>query len=216
MKTTGKTLFFAAAVLALFSCNKENSLKKGSVTDADGNEYTTVKFSGAEWTASNLKTTTYSDGTAIPNITEDEDWKNNDTAGAYCFFKNDPESPFSNGALYNWHAVNTGKLCPEGWHVATNSDWEDLAEHMGGEDVAGKKLLDGDFNATGGDTRESYGSFSPQPDNIFSYWWTATESSEDDAIGKRVHATNSSSFPELKTYSSLDKRKGMGVRCVKD
>ena len=24
------------------------------------------------------------------------------------------------GALYNWHAVKTGKLAPKGWHVPTD------------------------------------------------------------------------------------------------
>ena len=30
------------------------------------------------------------------------------------------------GALYNWYAVSTGKLCPVGWHVPTDDEWHQL------------------------------------------------------------------------------------------
>ena len=42
--------------------------------------------------------------------------------------------------LYNWYAVNTGKLCPEGWHVPTDDEWTILTDYLGGKSVAGGKL----------------------------------------------------------------------------
>jgi len=30
------------------------------------------------------------------------------------------------GLLYNWYAVNTGKLAPTGWHVPSDAEWETL------------------------------------------------------------------------------------------
>jgi uncharacterized protein (TIGR02145 family) len=36
------------------------------------------------------------------------------------------------GALYNWYAVNTGKLCPTGWHVPTFSEYRKAAIKTGG------------------------------------------------------------------------------------
>jgi uncharacterized protein (TIGR02145 family) len=44
------------------------------------------------------------------------------------------------GALYNWYAVETGKLCPSGWHVPTDAEWNDLRDTLGGTSVAGGKL----------------------------------------------------------------------------
>ena len=35
------------------------------------------------------------------------------------------------GALYNWYAVNTGKLAPEGWHVPTHDEWKKLNVALG-------------------------------------------------------------------------------------
>jgi len=44
------------------------------------------------------------------------------------------------GALSNWYAVNTGKLCPTGWHIPTDEEWYTLNDFLGGESVAGGKL----------------------------------------------------------------------------
>ena len=44
------------------------------------------------------------------------------------------------GALYNWYAVNTGKLCPTGWHVPTADEFTILLANLGGDQSAGGKL----------------------------------------------------------------------------
>jgi uncharacterized protein (TIGR02145 family) len=79
--------------------------------------------------AENLKVTHYNDGTEIPNLISDEDWikAGEEASGAYCYYNNDPKLGEVYGALYNWYAVNTGKLAPEGWHVPTNAEWRKLA-----------------------------------------------------------------------------------------
>jgi hypothetical protein len=47
----------------------------GTVTDADGNVYQTVKIGDQVWTTSSLRTTKYNDGTPIPNVTDDKEWQ---------------------------------------------------------------------------------------------------------------------------------------------
>jgi len=32
--------------------------------------------------------------------------------------------------LYNWYAVNTGKLAPTGWHVPTDAEWTTLENYL--------------------------------------------------------------------------------------
>ena len=54
-----------------------------SITDADGNVYTSVTIGTQEWMSENLRTTKYSDGTAIPNVTGNTEWYNLST-GAWC------------------------------------------------------------------------------------------------------------------------------------
>ena len=101
-----------------------------TMTDADGNTYDAVTIGTQVWITENLKTTKYNDGTAIANITDDTAWQN-DTNGAYSWYNNDAPA-FKNvyGALYNWYAVNTGKVCPVNWHVPTESDWTTLENYL--------------------------------------------------------------------------------------
>lgn len=95
------------------------------VTDADGNNYNFIQIGTQVWMTENLKTTKYNDGTSIPNITDNTAWNALSTP-AYCWYNNDIANKTVYGALYNWYAVNTGKLCPVGWHVATDPEWHTL------------------------------------------------------------------------------------------
>ncbi|MBN1337824.1 MAG: hypothetical protein JXA03_00795 [Bacteroidales bacterium] len=100
------------------------------ITDIDGNTYNTVLIGGQCWMKENLQTTTYRNGVAIPNVTTS--W-NNLSTGAYVWYENDPTWKDKYGALYNWYAVNdTRGLCPEGWHVPTESEWNVLTDFIGG------------------------------------------------------------------------------------
>ena len=88
----------------------------------------------------NLKVTRYNDGTNIPLVTDPETWSGQSTPG-FCWYENDKmtyKDPY--GALYNWYAVNSGNLCPSGWHVPSDYEWTTLTDYLGGLSVAGGKL----------------------------------------------------------------------------
>ena len=171
-----------------------------NVTDINGNVYHTVMIGNQVWMVENLKTTKYKDGTAIPNVTDNNAWSALSTP-AYCWYNNDAATYKSTyGALYNWYAVNTGKLAPAGWHVATDAEWTKLAENYRytfSVLPVGFRKDDGTF-----DYLEYHG-----------YWWTATanggtgiawgrdrEYDYDRALNK---------YDNTKTY-------GFSVLCVKD
>jgi uncharacterized protein (TIGR02145 family) len=100
------------------------------VNDIDGNVYKTVKIGTQTWMAENLKTTKYSDSTSISLAELDFIWAGL-TIPAYCWYNNDSiVSKNASGALYNWYAVNTNKLCPTGWHVPTDMEWEILWKYL--------------------------------------------------------------------------------------
>lgn len=100
-----------------------------TVKDADGNVYNTVKIGNQVWMVENLKTTKYNDDTSIPNVTDNDAWADLST-GAYCNYDNLESNVATYGRLYNWHAVNTGKLAPAGWHVPTDDDWTILENYL--------------------------------------------------------------------------------------
>jgi len=115
------------------SCGTENlpdGASAGTVKDKDGNTYHTVKIGTQIWMVENLKTTKYNDGSAIPVVTDNTAWANLST-GAYCNYNNDVSTGDKYGKLYNWYAVNTGKLAPTGWHVATIDEWLTLEDYVG-------------------------------------------------------------------------------------
>jgi uncharacterized protein (TIGR02145 family) len=124
------------------------------IYDLDGNAYAVIVIGDQEWIGSNLRTTKYSDGSAIPNITDGAAWYA-DRAGAYCWYANlalvlDPDDfKIVYGALYNHYVVTNikglvkftrnGSDSP-GWRIPFKSDFETLYNELGGASVAGGKL----------------------------------------------------------------------------
>jgi len=122
----------------IWSCKEEDD-GTGNLS-YNGYNYKTVKIGSQWWFAENLQTTQYNDGTSISNVTDWFAWRTL-TTDAYCWYNNDAAT-YRNlyGALYNWYAVKTGKLCPSGWHVPSNDEWTILSDYLGGGNVAGGKL----------------------------------------------------------------------------
>jgi uncharacterized protein (TIGR02145 family) len=140
--STKRSLYAAAmGVLEIFMlivgvfCNNGNPVggNNNSVTlkDADGNVYQTVRIGNQVWMAENLRTTKYNDSTVIPLVKDIDEWSSL-TTPAYCYYNNTTNSDSIKkfGALYNWYAVNTGKLAPAGWHVPTDSEWDTLQNYL--------------------------------------------------------------------------------------
>lgn len=220
----------AATMMYFIQLLYDAGLLRGSnmlnmVFDIQGNLYRTVTIGDLEWMEENLRTTKYNDGTSIPLVTGDAAWAGL-TTPAYCWYGNAASNEYSSvtcGALYNWYAVNTGKLCPAGWHVPTEEDLNSLIAEFGGSEMAGEKLKEAgtkhwlipnkatnesDFRALPGGFRgltefESIG--------YVGFWWTSTEASANDASSLGLINNN------IKSYLyDISKKTGMSVRCVTD
>ncbi len=99
-------------------------MKKNKVSDIDGNIYKTVQIGEQIWFAENLKTARFNDSTEVPYVPENSDWTGMKTPG-YSWYDHE-----TYGFLYNWYAVETGKLCPVGWHVPTDDEWTELERYL--------------------------------------------------------------------------------------
>jgi len=218
------------------ACKKENDNNSTSstpktVTDIDGNVYHTVTIGTQVWMAENLKVIKFNDGTAIPMVTNSKTWMNLSTPG-YCWPNNDVATyKNTSGALYNWHTVNSGLLCPIGWHVPTDAEWTILITYLGGESVAGGKLKEVGTshwtNPNSGATNET--GFTALPGLSRSYggdyffiasnssaggWWSSSNANTNDAD----RAWYRSIFND---YDGVERKMGqqqagLSVRCVKD
>ena len=171
-----------------------------------------------------MRTTKYNNGNSIPHVTKNDDWGELSTH-AYCWYDNDIHYKNLYGALYNWHTVNTDKLCPTGWHVPTDAEWTTLTDYLGGESIAGGKLMETDtihwsspntgatnetgFTALPGGYRYFNGSFFYNGKE--GYWWTSSENLTSSSWDRELYY----GFSYIGRYSD-DKRYGYSVRCLQD
>lgn len=200
------------------------------MSDIQNNLYSTITIGSQVWMAENLKTTRYNNNSLIPNVRESNDWMNL-TTPAYCWFGNDIKNS-DWGALYNWFTVQTGRLCPTGWHVPTDEDFKTLELSLkipsGEIDVwywrgtdQGNQLKNTSGWAEGENGTNTSG-FSALPYgyrfagngdfnglNILTYWWSSGYTDEY-AIYRRVDGNESGIY----RYAT-SKKGGKYVRCVK-
>jgi len=197
----------------------------GTITDVEGNVYNTISIGNQIWTVENLKTTKYNDGTGIPLVSSESSWTNLPSP-AFCWYDNNPTSYKDlYGALYNWHTVNTGKLCPIGWHVPSDAEWTTLTSYLGGSNIAGGKMKEVGtthwISPNVGATNES--GFTALPggrryaDGVFdyvgygSYWWSSTAQNVSNAYPWRINQAASIVYADVSLRSN-----GYSIRCIKD
>jgi uncharacterized protein (TIGR02145 family) len=196
-----------------------------AVIDKDGNVYSTVTIGTQTWITQNLKTTRYNDGTDIPLVTDSTVWSSLTTPG-YCWYNNDATNKDTYyGGYYNWYAASSGKLCPTGWHVPTDTEWTTLTDYLGGSKVAGGKLKetgttdwmgsnknstdDYGFSALPGGDRGKKGSFCSV--GYYGSWWSSTEKSSMNAWYRMMHFASSNV-----SRKNWVKNWGHSIRCLKD
>ena len=108
-------------------CNGETT-----VTDIDGNPYPVISIGGRCWMAANLRTSRYRDGSDIPHVPAGgvTGWLSG--SEGWCNYDNDPGNDAVHGKLYNWAVVDDERgLCPQGWHVPTLAEWQELETCLG-------------------------------------------------------------------------------------
>jgi uncharacterized protein (TIGR02145 family) len=202
-----------------------NFATPGTVVDIEINQYNVVKIGSQLWMKENLRTFKFNDGAGI-GAGSTGTWDVLTTPGACCINDNTSTAE-AYGLLYNWYAVNTGKLCPPGWHVPVLAEWNTLVLYLGGESVAGNKLKETGFNywenVNTGATNESgfsaRGAGFREDDpgapyyglNYNGFFWSNTELNAVSANCLTLYAPGSNAI-----LWSFSKRMGLSVRCIKD
>jgi len=191
-------VFIALLLHVMFCGYAAAAFIKGSYTDPrDGKTYKTVKLNKQTWLAENL---------------------NYEAEGSKCY-GDEPANCQKYGRLYSWEtALN---VCPNGWHLPDNEEWQAIVDFAGGEKTAGKKL-----KARSGWNSENgidIFSFSALPggygnmtnDNFYNggnygLWWSAIGYNVYFAYGRTM--SNDSDVLEGRFLKS----NVMSVRCAQD
>jgi uncharacterized protein (TIGR02145 family) len=212
---SGNIFFIPALLILIFiACSRQ---------DTPGSNSDIVKAGVYEWSARNLDVTTFLNGDTIPEAATDEEWERASIEGtpAWCYYNNDPGLGEKYGKLYNWYALNDPRrICPEGWHIPSNEEWDRLVDFIG--DKAGNRLKSTEGWHKNGNGSDDIG-FSVFPGGIrypggvfdglegYAYFWTTDNNNN---VWHRYFEYMSSDV-ETRKYHSLKKGTGMSARCVR-
>ena len=152
----------------------------GSVTDVDGNEYKTLVYGDQEWMIENLKT----------NIGDFSTLYEADNFDQILY-------PDSIGHYYSSSDINS--CCPEGWHVPTLEEWQEL--HY---EIYGNTMNPNGF------TNSYYDGF----DNNYKFLWNINEGGTNQAFfnlfSSGTFGEGSITYPENATNFLTNSPNGNG------
>jgi uncharacterized protein (TIGR02145 family) len=162
------------------------------------------------------------------------------TKNSRCY-DNNPNNCAKYGRLYDWSTVmnlpsncNSSEcanqvqsrhqgICPSGWHVPSDAEWETLVNFVGGRSIAGTRLKSATGWSSSGNDTDDFG-FSALPGGridifigsfgyvgTFGIWWSATENGATTVacLGMYSHRRNV-------LWDYWAKRSGLSLRCVRD
>jgi len=140
-----------------------------------GKTYKTIVIGNKTWMAENL---------------------NYETRFSKCY-DNQFQNCYKYGRLYNWYTAQ--KICPEGWHLPANNEWDGFfapllggigAPYPTGDSTIGAKYYNIDHSG---------------------YWWTSTNYDAENAIARNIY-TNEEGIK----WDKFDKIALFSVRCIKN
>lgn len=202
------------------------NLTYGTMSDIDGNVYKTIQIGNQVWMAQNLNVTHYRNGDPVSLYTDAAAWEALHAEG-YSNYNNDTAVSKIYGRLYNFYAVyEPRELAPEGWHIPTIQEWEEMFDFCGGYwDTTAQALRETGtlhwsntepgnnrtgFTALGGGLRGWDGYFTGL--RTWGNYWSSTDA--NDYYDMDAYSFDISD--NLGWNGGADKRNAMSVRCVKD
>ncbi len=241
-----KVIRLAIFSVLLISCQpkpvvvkKDTGPSYTTAKDKGGSSYSTLRIGSQTWMVENLKTVRYSDVVKIKDLILTDSIRTllpndssilyradspKDTLAYYWKYQGGP-STNDFGKLYTWYTVTNRNVCPQGFRVPTENDWDKLINFLGGSEIAGGKMKSTDssmwelpnvgatnssyFNAVGGGYKTEFATFINQLK--FGFYWSSTEDAKfpDCGIAYVFYAGSIKSFKVSKS-----KKSAMSVRCV--
>lgn len=198
-----------------FKVTAKSLANSGIFTDnRDGQDYKWVEIGELIWMAENL---------------------NFRSQGGSTCYKNDSKNCKIFGKLYKWETAVD--VCPTGWHLPAEDEWNELVNYLGGRKVAGGKMKESDtdhwndsnvnpdysvgFNCLPAGQRDGGGKFLGI--GKYTFYWTSNDSFEKtDWGGWTIDKDSKAGYRHLLRKSKkveeghLSTLRSFSVRCVKD
>jgi uncharacterized protein (TIGR02145 family) len=185
-----------------------------SLVSYSDKDYNTVKIGSQCWMKENLDVGILRPGTYNPT--------NNGIIEKYCYNDN-PYNCNTYGGLYQWNEAmqyltteGTQGICPSGWHIPTQAEFEILSASVGGNGNALKAIGQGEgasnesgFSAMLGGFRVYDGDFGNL--NLDGSIWTSSE--YDSVYAKNIFLTSGMGYI---SFGWDQKVTGFSVRCIKN
>lgn len=208
------SIMHRVSIVALFAFQLPILSFAQTVSDYDGNLYPLVTIGDQVWTAKNLRATHYADGSLI---------------SFYCYPDGNSELVDTMGLLYTWNAATrTGVvegaqgICPDGWHVPTDAEWQTLIDGLGGSTQAAGHLKSLSNLWTQPNPSDASSGFDAMPagncygcsfcdlEGSHAEFWTSTPI--DNLSAKNWSMYNLTT--EVFRHYNQDKANGFSVRCI--
>ncbi len=198
---------------------------KSSEQSYSGLQIESVTIGTQTWMKENYAGTSFRNGDPITRVADASSWAEAGKSGtaAYTTYDNQVTPREKWGLLYNFAAITDARgICPQGWRVPNNRDWQALEVFLGGSSQATEalKASQGWSGTTGGANTSGFGALPAgwrTQDGIFylagriGYFWTSDLSPDGTVMSHMV-------FDVERPIFRIGYNPGMGqsLRCIAD
>ncbi|HOJ03412.1 MAG TPA: FISUMP domain-containing protein [Bacteroidota bacterium] len=219
-----RVIMFLLLLLSFSTASAQWSPGQPIVDPRDGQSYATVKIGTQAWMAENLNI-----GVMIPSSAPGALMHNDGNIEKYCWDNAQANCDgtggvMRKGGMYEWQeavqywdgqpTLPVRGICPEGWHIPSNAEWNSLLSYLGGA-AAYTALLAG--GASGfealltGYRCTMNGTFRASAMNADTrtYFWMAEQTDAQNAPFIEIGQQSLQAF-------AFQKSIGLCVRCIKD
>ena len=209
----------------LYKCVDDSKIYLKIPVSHEGEDYEAVLIGTQTWLARNLNYAVSGSKCGDGSSLSDDNTASCDTYGRLynwataMALPNNCNTTSCSGQIQSPHQG----VCPDGWHLPSDAEWDILVNFAGGEDIAGFKLKAGSGWNSNGSERDDYG-FSALPGGGSSSgsfttvgengrWWSASENENYgfSAYNRRIYYLTSKVFRDYFSKSNL-----YSVRCLQD
>ena len=185
-----------------------------SFTDIEGNVYRTIIIGDQVWMASNFRSGKTAAGIVVPYGRQ----VRGGTSAPALYVSNQPGNPERENrpVFYNWPGALA--VCPTGWHIPTEAEWERLISYLGapghgGEGTAAASKATGSGGSSGFDAlfTGSWDAGRFFDGGEYAAFWSSTQYPADSRDMWQYKLDG-----KAWSRTALDKRSAFSLRLIKD